>query len=95
MTEGGGEPDHTLRVAAVQGDQVRLHPATRIAWRERKDAIDVFIDGGHFEVPLNALEHLMALCNGDWIQRCELIDATETLFETLCETGALTDEDLT
>ena len=95
MTEGGGEPDHTLRVAAVQGDQVRLHPATRIAWRERKDAVDVFIDGGHFEVPLNALEHLMALCNGDWIQRCELIDATETLFETLCETGALTDEDLT
>ena len=54
----------------------------------------MFIDGGHFEAPLNALEHLMALCNGDWIQRRELIDATETLFDMLCETGALTDEDL-
>ena len=59
------------------------------------DGFDVFIDGGHFEAPLSALEHLMALCNGDWIQRRELIDATETLFDMLCETGALTDEDNT
>ena len=95
VTEVGEDLDNTHLPAALQADQVRLHPAIRIAWREREDRIDVFINGSHFEAPLNALEHLMALCNGDWIQRCELIDATETLFETLCETGALTDEDLT
>ena len=81
VTESGEDPDNTHLQAALQGDRVCLHPATRIAWREREDSIDVFIDGGHFEVPLSALEHLMALCNGDWIQRRELIDAAETLFD--------------
>ena len=95
VTEVGGDVDSLHPQAAPQADEVRLHPATRIAWREREDTIDVFIDGGHFEVPLNGLEHLMALCNGGWIQRSELIEASETLFDTLCETGALTDEDLT
>ena len=94
VTESGEDPDNTHLQAALQGDRVCLHPATRIAWREREDSIDVFIDGSHCEVPLSALEHLMALCNGDWIQRRELFDATETLFDMLCETGALTDEDL-
>ena len=94
VTEVGEDLDNTRLPAALQADQVRLHPATRIAWREREDSIDVFVDGGHFEAPLSALEHLMALCNGDWIQRRELIDGTETLFDMLCETGSLTDEDL-
>lgn len=94
VTEGTGEPEHTQTLAAVQGDQVRLHPATRIAWCEQEKNIDVFIDGGHFEVPLNSLKHLMTLCNGDWIQRRELAEANESLFEALCETGALTDEDI-
>ena len=95
VTEVGEDLDNTHLPAALQADQVRLHPAIRIAWREREDRIDVFINGSHFEAPLNALEHLMALCNGGWVQRRELAEATETLFETLCETGALTDEDLT
>ena len=95
ITEGGGEPDSAHLQVALQGDQVRLHPATRIAWWEREDTIDVFIDGGHFEVPLNSLEPLMALCSGEWVQRHELAEATETLFEALRETGALTDEDFT
>ena len=54
----------------------------------------MFIDGIHFEVPLTSLEQLIALCNGEWVQRQELAKATETLFEMLCETGALTDEDI-
>jgi len=95
MTEGDREPDHTYPVAAVQGEQIRLHPGARIAWREREDTIDVFIDGGHYEAPLNALGHLIALSSGEWIQRRELARTTETLFETLCEAGALTDEDST
>ena len=53
----------------------------------------MFIDGGHFEVPLNSLEPLMALCSGEGVRRRELAEATETLFEALRETGALTDED--
>ena len=94
MTEGGGDSDSAHLQAAPQGDQVRLHPAARIAWRERDESIDVFIDGIHFEVPLTSLEQLIALCNGEWVQRQELAEATETLFEMLCETGALTDEDI-
>jgi 50S ribosomal protein L16 3-hydroxylase len=95
MTEGDGEPDHPYPVAVLHGERVRLHPATRIAWREREDTIDVFIDGGHCEAPLNALGHLIALCSGEWIQRRELARTNETLFETLCEASALTDEDST
>ena len=95
MTEGDGEPDRPYPVAGPQGEQVHLHPATRIAWREREDTIDVFIDGGHCEVPLNALRHLIALCSGEWIQRGELALTSETLFETLCEAGALADKDST
>ena len=93
ITEGDGEPDHPYQVVTLQGEQVRLHPTTRIAWREREDLIDVFIDGGRCEVPLNALGHLIALCSGEWIQRRELAGTSETLFEALCEAGALTDED--
>jgi hypothetical protein len=55
----------------------------------------MFIDGGHFEVPPASLEQLMALCDGKWVHRRELAEATEILFETLCETGALTDEPIT
>jgi len=95
MTEGSGDPDHTYPLDAPQGDQLRLHPATRIAWRERESTIDMFIDGEHFEVPLNSLKPLMALCSGEWVQRRELAEATETLFAALRETGALTDEDFT
>ena len=95
VTEARGDLDNTHLQAALQGDQVRLHPATRIAWREREDSIDVFIDGGYFEAPLSALEHLMALCNGDWVQHRELTESNESLFERLCETGALTDQDIT
>ena len=95
MTEGGGDPDHTYPLDAPQGDQLRLHPATRIAWRERESTIDMFIDGEHFEVPLNSLKPLMALCSEEWVQRRELAEATETLFAALRETGALTDEDFT
>ena len=93
MTESEREPDHHYPVATLQGERVRLHPATRIAWRERKDTIDVFIDGGHCEVSLNALGHLIALCSGEWILRRELAGTSETLFEVLCDAGALTDED--
>ena len=93
ITEGDGEPNHPSPVTAPQGEQVRLHPAIRIAWRERELTIDVFIDGGHCEVPLNALGHLIALCSGEWIQSRELARTSETLFETLYEAGALTDED--
>ena len=94
ITDGGGNPEHNNPLAAAQGDQVRLHPATRIAWREQDDTIDVFINGGHFEVPLSALEHLMALCNGNWVSRLELAEANRTLFEALGETDALIDEDV-
>ena len=53
----------------------------------------MFIDGDHCEVPLNTLGHLIALCNGEWILRRKLAGTSETLFEALCEAGALTDED--
>ena len=95
ITEGDGEPNQAYPFTALRGEQVRLHPAIRIAWREREDTIDVFIDGGHCEVPMNALGHLIALCGGEWIQRRELARTSETLFETLCEAGALMDEDST
>jgi ribosomal protein L16 Arg81 hydroxylase len=95
ITEGDGDTDHTHHPAAVHADQVRLNPATRIAWRQREKTIDMFIDGSHFEVPLNSLKPLMALCSGAWVQRRELAEATEILFQALRETGALTDEDFT
>ena len=95
MTEGRKDHDHSREPTVTQSDQVRLHPATRIAWSAQEECIDLFIDGDHFEVPLTSLEQLMAICSGVWVQRRELAEASETLFETLWETGALTDEDST
>ena len=68
-----------------------MPPQNRVAGAGRP--IDVFIDGDHCEMPLNALGHLITLCSGEWIQRGELARTSEALFEALCEAGALTDED--
>ena len=93
ITEGSGERDQNHEPTVLLSDQVRLHPATRIAWMEREESIDLFVDGAHFEVPLTSAEKLIAVCGGDWVSRRELAEEAETLYENLCQTGALTDED--
>jgi 50S ribosomal protein L16 3-hydroxylase len=95
ITEGSGERDQTHEPTVLLSDQVRLHPAARIAWLAREESIDLFIDGAHFEVPLALVDKLIAVCSGDWVTRRELAEEAETLYEHLCETGALTDEGFT
>jgi ribosomal protein L16 Arg81 hydroxylase len=95
VTEGGEERDQTHEPTVGLSDQVRLHPAARIAWLAQEESIDLFVDGAHFEVPLTSVDKLIAVCGGDWVTRRELAEEAETLYENLCETGALTDEDST
>ena len=95
VTEGRDERDQIRDATVRLTGQVRLHPATKIAWIEREENIDLFIDGSHFHLPLTSLDRLIAVCSGGWVNRSELAGENETLYETLCETNALTDEDTT
>ena len=68
---------------------VRLSADTLLAWRERNDSLDVFIDGDCIAVSSHALPHLMALCSGDTIAQQALDTACPTLSEALSECQAL------
>jgi hypothetical protein len=72
---------------------VRLSADTRIAWREHKDGLDVFIDGECTAVSSHALPYLMALCRGDAVSHHALDTACPTFSDVLSESEALVADD--
>jgi len=86
--------DDLYPIGPVAGDSVRLNPASRVAWMEKADAIDVFVDGEHRSVPLNAIRSVIPLCEGQWMSHKALREDAPELYEYLEERNALTDEDV-
>ena len=71
-------------------DALQLHPEHKVAWMERRDRVDLFVDGTHFEIPLSELSYAISLCSGDSCDRTALADKAAGLYEILSDTGALT-----
>ncbi len=68
-----------------------LSSHARIAWKEHKQYLDVFINGEAFAVPLNAIQNLMALCRGDPVALSCLAQSDSELFDALIAMSALED----
>lgn len=79
--------------APSSAERVRLSADTRLAWREHKDGLDVFIDGECTAVSSHALPYLMALCSGDPVRQHALDTACPTLSDALSESEALVADD--
>ena len=71
-------------------DALQLHPEHKVAWMERSEHVDLFVDGTHFEIPLSELSSAISLCSGDSCDRKALSDKAAELYEILSDTGALT-----
>jgi 50S ribosomal protein L16 3-hydroxylase len=78
---------------SLTGPCVRLSGRTRVAWTEREQHLDVFINGETFEVPSSAIHNLMALCRQEHLVLAHLADADETLLTALVAMGAIEDCD--
>lgn len=74
------------------GPSLRLSHHVRIAWTEREQHLDVFINGDTFEVPATAMQNLMALCRGKSVQRLDLARHDEALYQALVMMSALEDD---
>jgi len=75
------------------GPLLRLSRDARIAWTEREQHLDVFINGDTFAVPARAMQNLMALCRGESVQRLDLSSHDEELYDALVMMGALEDDE--
>ena len=85
--EGGNETPAPH--IAIRPDLVKLHSGTRLAWRERSDRIDLFINGDYHAVPLGALTYAIALCQGDSLDRETLAREASELYDILTKQDAL------
>jgi len=88
-----GDQDDLYPTAPVVGESVRLNPTSRVAWMERADAIDVFVDGEYRSMPLKSIRWVIPLCEGQWATQQALREDAPELYEYLEERNALTDED--
>jgi 50S ribosomal protein L16 3-hydroxylase len=75
------------------GPLLRLSHHVRIAWTEREQHLDVFINGDTFVVPATAMQNLMALCRGESLQRHDLCRHDEALYDALVMMSALEDDE--
>lgn len=85
--------DNAYITAPVIGESVRLNPASRVAWMEKSDALEVFVDGEHRPIPLFGMKWIIPLCQGEWVPRQTLCNDAPPLYEYLDEHNALIDED--
>ena len=88
-----GDQDNLYPTTSIVGESVRLTPTSRVAWMERADAIDVFVDGEYRSIPLKAIRWVIHLCEGQWATQQALREDAPELYEYLEERNALTDED--
>ena len=88
-----GDQDDLYPTTPIVGESVRLTPTSRVAWMERADAIDFFVDGEYRSIPLKAIRLVIPLCEGQWATQQALREDAPELYEYLEERNALTDED--
>ena len=94
VTEPGDDHELDSESLNPQDDFVRLSPTTRIAWTAQAQHIDLFVMGEHTEIPTEELKYLVTLCRGDWLERTSMLEEADTLYQYLCQKGALTDEEI-
>lgn len=78
-------------VPPLIGPFVRLSGHARLAWTEREQHLDVFINGDTFVVPHRAIQTIITLCRGKPVALDTLIEPDRELFDALIVMGALED----
>ena len=74
-------------------DSVRLKSACKVAWMERPQGVELFIDGEFEKMSLHSLDLIITLCQGDSVSWTALEQSDSALGEFLQRTDALVASD--
>ena len=86
-------PLQTTEHPTLAPDSVRLKSACKIAWMERPQGVELFIDGEFEEMSLRSLDLIITLCQGDAVSWAALEQSDSALGDFLQRTDALVASD--